>query len=84
MNTPFTIEELQGLGFHVTLDRKGAFKYCDGTDQLTYEEDELLGTFRLPPSFADIIRQVARNAKEQEKARIVGQLSKNFVDGLDI
>lgn len=66
---PLTESQLRDLGFQIEYKKregKTVFKSCF-LDQGSWNQGELVGSFYEPPTFLEIIDQIAENAKNRTK-----------------
>lgn len=87
MNNPLSEDQLRQLGFQIFYKkRKGenVFDSCGMNHrECLYEQEELVGTFYSPPSFLQIVDQIAENARNKESLRIKEKFAQNLVDWIN-
>lgn len=88
MNDPLSEDQLRQLGFQIFYKKRKGQNVFDSCSihhkECSWEQDELVGTFHSPPSFLQIVDQIAENAKSKEYWRIIEKLAQNLINGLDV
>lgn len=88
MSNSLSEDHLKQLGFQIFhKKRKGETIFdscCLEHTHSSWLQGELVGTFYSPPSFLQIIDQIAENAKNKECYRIKEKIAQNLIDGLSI
>ena len=87
-NEPLSEGQLKAFGFCVFYKKKKGetvFDQCSlDCATSSYLQGELVGNFYSPPSFLQIVDQIAENATRKEYYRIKEKIANNLIDGLNI